>query len=448
MTTAPGVQFIEPQTKLKFALTSVANNTGKLPANDLHMRLQYPAAHGWGSVAIGNQMEGATMFVVYPSNSGTGATLSIRTATGEEEPIGLAGLDCKTQSMITHKSIVDASFACYGVGDDARLKGKSASNWIWAVGPGLKATGPDRDSTDVYLAEHNYYGSFNLDMVKAHVAAPVAAPKASQTTAGHLAQSSGIISATASALVPMITGSTSSGASASAAASMPADNLVRVHAVILCGSFLILFPLGVLLLRVYSVRAHWIVQALASLLSFIGFMIAFAMSGMTEEHRDFKSSHQVLGIILFILMLPQLFMGWAHHMKFKKTGWGTWMAVPHLNLGRLIMFLGLVTGILGFKLSDNTDGAVVFGLSSAGMIIAIICLIVWDRKKRAKLTANHGDDRPSEKLRPAFVPKQQSYEMTRPERVYQAKNKAPLPLIWQNKVNGMWEPPVESNRWA
>lgn len=436
--------FIEPQTKLKFAITSITNSTTSY--NDLHMRIQFPQHFGWGSVAIGTEMTGATMFIVYPSNDNTGATLSIRTATDEDEPIMLAGLTCQTQSMVTSNSTVDASFVCYRIGDDPRVLMKPASQWIWAVGPGGKSTGPNRDSSSVYLAEHNYYGSFSMNMVKAHVAAPPVARTNTAITGAHIA---GLASATASALIPAITGTTSSGATTSATESMPHQSLINAHAVLLGGSFLIFFPLGIFLLRLYTVRAHWICQALATFLSFIGFMIAFAMSGMEgRPDSTFRTGHQILGIMLFVLMLPQLVLGWAHHMKFKKTGWGTWMAVPHINLGRIVMFLGLITGITGFKLSENDSGAVVYGLAAGAVIISIIVLTVWHRKKASKLTAAHGDDRPTEKLtthatQPAYMPEGEPYEMERPDRVYQANSggRGPLRLIYQD-ANGRWQPPA------
>lgn len=179
-TQAPAAQkWIEPQTKLELDLTNYANTTEN--ANDLHMRIRFPQKYGWGSVAIGGQMAGATMFVVYPSKDGKSATFSVRTATGEDQPTMKHDLDCKTGSMVTANSIVDANVICYGAGEDPRLKNQAASKWIWAVGPGGKAVGPNPDDTTAKLVEHERYGSFEMNMVKAAVAAPPPEPQASST---------------------------------------------------------------------------------------------------------------------------------------------------------------------------------------------------------------------------------------------------------------------------
>lgn len=390
MTSSHGVQYVEPNgSNLKFALTSVANATAN--SNDLHMQMQFPQKWGWGSVAIGDQMAEATMFVVYPTTDGKSATFSVRTTSGDVQPIQLKGVDCKTQTMQTANSIVNAAFVCYGIGDDSRLKDKPASNWIWAVGPGGQQTlTGNRDDPTAALVEHELYGSFLLNMLQAKVAPAEIQPLGS----GHTAHPS----ATGIAASPMITGSTSTGASSSGATTMPASGLIHAHAVILCGSFLILYPLSVFLLRLVSVRAHWTLNAFTTLLCVIGFGIAIGMSADSTEHDSFNTGHQVLGIMLMFLLPFQIALGTMHHVKYKRTGWGTWMAMPHLNLGRIIMLVGMIAGITGFDLSENTVGAVLYGLASALVVGILIAFIYWDRRKRANLTNEHGDDRPLEKL--------------------------------------------------
>ena len=122
--------------------------------------------------------------------------------------------------------------------------------------------------------------------------------------------------------------------------------LVDAHAALLAGSFVLLFPLGVLLLRLRSPRWHWALQLLATLLCIAGLGVAIAMSKGSVQYVDFTEGHQILGILVVALVVLQFALGWVHHVQYKRTGARSWLTRGHLGLGRLVVGLGMVNGIL------------------------------------------------------------------------------------------------------
>ena len=123
--------------------------------------------------------------------------------------------------------------------------------------------------------------------------------------------------------------------------------LVIVHAICLAGSFLLLFPLGVVALRWFGwFRTHWILQILATFICIIGLIVAIALSAMDPEYVSFDNSHQILGILVVASLIIQVLLGYSHHRNYQKLGRRTWISHSHLWVGRLVIVLGMVNGVL------------------------------------------------------------------------------------------------------
>ncbi|KUI55723.1 hypothetical protein VP1G_03023 [Cytospora mali] len=148
------------------------------------------------------------------------------------------------------------------------------------------------------------------------------------------------------------------------------DGAVRArtaHGILACVAFVILFPLGGILLRAipgrWSFHAHWVVQMLAWVL----YVAAFALGvELVREVRfpgdtgDFISNphtnyHPIIGIIVFILLLIQPLLGIIHHQNFKRLQRRTLSSHLHLWDGRIAIVLGLVNGGLGLQLAGAAD---------------------------------------------------------------------------------------------
>ena len=123
--------------------------------------------------------------------------------------------------------------------------------------------------------------------------------------------------------------------------------LVILHAICLSGSFLILFPLGVSLLRFFnSFRFHWILQIIATVVCIIGLVVAIAFSVMDFEYNSFSAAHQIIGILVVVALIFQAVLGFMHHKNFKRVGGRTWMSYAHLWTGRAVIIVGMVNAVL------------------------------------------------------------------------------------------------------
>lgn len=129
----------------------------------------------------------------------------------------------------------------------------------------------------------------------------------------------------------------------------------RIHGVVMCVVFVIIFPVGALLLRVWNVRAHLIIQLIGWVLFCMAFAGGIVASKKYNKSRNFASGHQVLGILLFIALLSQWVLGWMNHRTFQKMGHGTIMGKIHLYLGPVVIFLGWINGAIGFRFASKTS---------------------------------------------------------------------------------------------
>lgn len=125
--------------------------------------------------------------------------------------------------------------------------------------------------------------------------------------------------------------------------SMPA---VYVHAVLLGGSFLFLFPIGVVLLRLTSVRMHLIVQLVTFTLCLIGLIVGVSMSAQSLQFASFAAAHQLMGIVAVIALALQACLGYINHRAYKLTGKSTPLRLLHVGLGRVLLPLGMLSSVL------------------------------------------------------------------------------------------------------
>lgn len=132
-------------------------------------------------------------------------------------------------------------------------------------------------------------------------------------------------------------------------ATQNSDPGARIHGIVMCVTFVIILPLGALLLRVWNVKAHIVVQFIGWVLFCMAFAGGAVASTKYNKSKKFASGHQVLGILLLIALFTQWVLGWLHHRKFKKEGRGTIMGKIHLYLGPATIFFGWINGGLGFR---------------------------------------------------------------------------------------------------
>jgi hypothetical protein len=125
--------------------------------------------------------------------------------------------------------------------------------------------------------------------------------------------------------------------------------LVYIHAILLGVVFVLVFPIGVIGLRLnrsFAVKLHWLLQTLATITAYIGLAIAITLSIVGIEYSDFTQGHQILGLIVVGLLALQILLGTVHHGIYKKLGRRSISSYLHMGLGRVVIYAGMINAIL------------------------------------------------------------------------------------------------------
>jgi hypothetical protein len=260
--------------------------------------------------------------------------------------------------------------------------------FMWAVGPAGHA--PRSNAFDAPLRFRSFHGTFQLDMTQAH----------------------GI-------KLPAL-GTKEVGVAFQGKASRDHEFKSPAHAAIMRIAFVILFPLGILLLRVLNkVKLHAIVQGVGTVFATIGIILGFVLSKeyqrvsfvqplflikyarqadkiffLFSQSRSFNSAHQIIGIIVFIFLLAQWLTGFLHHRTYVKTQQPTWMIKPHkYGLGAFVMFLGIVNIAVGFRFANAGAYNLFYVPIVIGLIVLLISAVALRKfvaSKKAKTTQPFG----------------------------------------------------------
>ncbi|KAK5123004.1 hypothetical protein LTR85_003570 [Meristemomyces frigidus] len=343
-------------------------------SGDLYMHMSAPAGNQWMAAGIGSQMKDALMFVAYPSKNGSGMTLSPRLGSGHTEPSYYDSINC---SLIYGDDLADANTVTSG--DDGVMVVnavcKNATTWtsgslsytataqefIFAVGPGSDvgpgghgSTPLQSNSLSAGLRRHSFYGEFTMDITSAvsteSSTAGVPRPNDSANSTNYVREN------------------------ASTAFSDKADNdpAPAIHAFVMCLTFVVIFPLGALLLRVLKrVILHAIVQTIGLVLVCMATAGGIVISTQYNRSKHFASAHQVIGILLFLALFLQLGLGILHHRIFKREQRPTILSKIHLYLGPVILVFGVINAPIGFVFAGNPH------LCLPYVVILVIVAIVF-----------------------------------------------------------------------
>jgi len=164
------------------------------------------------------------------------------------------------------------------------------------------------------------------------------------------------------------------------------------HGVIAGLCFAVLFPLGAIVLRIFSFNGLIWVHAGIQVLTQILFIVAFGLGvSITQDIKTLSGGHvnyitkyhPIIGIVVFALVLAQPVLGHMHHTAFMRTGGRTAWSHAHMWIGRLIITLGIINGGLGFLLAQNTSvGPIAYAIVAAIFyIIYVVSAFVAERRK-------------------------------------------------------------------
>ncbi|KAB2570909.1 Cytochrome b561 eukaryote [Lasiodiplodia theobromae] len=361
---------------LTFSLT--ATNTDD--AVDLYLHLSAPDDCQWVAVGVGARMKDALIFLVYHDSSGNNVTFSPRVATGESEPTYRSSIACSVyQGEDTPRVGIledpDTDGDRYSVNAHCRdvkssvpelaldLSSKTQP-FIYAIGPW--SHGLYSDSKRAGIRRHRYYGGFTMDMTVATEPNATDAGKAFGTQMKDATPRDG---------PHEDDGSRGSG----------------THAVFMCGTFLFIFPIGVVLLRSFErVKWHAGTQTGGLLVVCAGVGLGIWVSKFYNKSKKFDSVHQIIGLIVFALLFVQLGLGWFHHRIFMRSQSPTMMGTIHRYLGPSVLGAGLANGFIGFRFAGAGRSNIIYLLLVLVMFVILIVGVWYKRRKdRRKAAAAH-----------------------------------------------------------
>lgn len=362
-----------------FALNAVQNG-------DLYFHMSGPTQYSWMAIGIGQDMDDNLMFIVHEGASKGSLTLSPRVAmNGESEPTYYPAIHCDQLPSDTSGSTSSESMSLSAVCHNATSWDKgsldlssSSQDFMFAFGPPHKL---QSDSFSAPLLRHELYGNFVMDMTKATSNSKGSVPQPNGSNDAYVSLNS----------------------SDAQEVTSDSDKSVIVHGVVACIAYILLYPLGALILRLagrLAVRMHWIWQTIASILVVVGFGLGAYASTQYNRSRDFSDPHQIIGIVLLLAVATQITLGAVHHMIFKKKGKSTILGKVHRIVGPLIIFVAIVNGGLGLDLAcksgrchiflhaeadlfavASTGSKIAYAVVVAVFAVALIGVWVWAMKR-------------------------------------------------------------------
>ncbi|KAK5690631.1 hypothetical protein LTR97_012187 [Elasticomyces elasticus] len=392
----------DPSAKAGYFVTTTSQDADYVVAinavqnGDIYFHMSAPTVNSWVGVGIGENMADSLMLVSYKSANGTGVTTSARMGTGHSEPEVLRNTEAHVEliwndayapfcNTASHKSggIMISHGVCRGCGNVSSLDyTNKAQPFIFAVGP--KEDLQD-DSVEAPVRRHVYYGRFTMDMTLATTPLDfLEGADYGRVPAPNVQGPAGLQSDTnfqSNHTSPVVDGHVDS------------DPTPIVHGVMMGVAFIVIFPLGSILLRLTnSVRWHWVVQSVGVLCVIIGFGTGVSVSYEYNRTKSFASAHQSLGLLLLAFTLIQFGLGAAHHLLFKahaisqtsrrkesRTVWKPipWLRRPHLVLGPMTLLLALVNGGLGINLARDDFARIPYAAVVAIIGIAFLLVRLW-----------------------------------------------------------------------
>ncbi|KAK8144545.1 hypothetical protein G3M48_005662 [Beauveria asiatica] len=349
--------FVSPDKDLGFAFT-----IGDEDVNDYFVTMRLKTTRSWGAIGLGSHdMAGALYFVMYLNEKGDNVTFSPRLAYGNYEPFFY---DSMRWEYLPGTHVQDGyatlSFRCIECqnwpGADSG-KGyldlnSNSQKSIWALGPRQKMHSDDQKAA---LRFHESHGVFSIDMARTKGAADT----------------------------PVLTDkSVDEGITQVEHATKLFDVKSSMHAALMTLAILVLFPLGIVLLRVGRWASwHGVNQAVALIIVLAGFGMGIATSAHYNRSKKFNSAHQIIGFLVVAFLLGQFTLGVMHHLEYRQTRAPTKYGKIHVWLGNGVLLLAVFNMLYGYFFAMNYAAAL--GLCITVMVLCLAALFFSIRQIRA-----------------------------------------------------------------
>ncbi|KFA79391.1 hypothetical protein S40288_06071 [Stachybotrys chartarum IBT 40288] len=349
--------FVSPDDSVAFALTVPDHN------QDIYFAIRMANRLAWAGIGLGSDdMPGALYLIIYRNEAGDNVTFSPRLSTTNTEPRHFPDLEYDVLNGTGVRDDYTYFYArctahCRSWPAGGTSRGyidvsDSNQHAIYAAGP---RSSFGSDSPSASLKFHSRFGAFTIDM---------------RRTQG-------------SADPPVLTeDSATSGAEGLMHRERQVYWIAVVHGIFMVFAFALLFPQGVLMLRIFGwVKWHAVNQMVSSVFVFVGLVLGILASRLYQRSMHFDSAHQILGIIIVATVISQLVLGFLHHKKHQTNQGPSRYGQIHIWVGRVMLLFGLINAFAGFFFALEARYAGV--LAGILMFIFIGCaVLMWLNSRR------------------------------------------------------------------
>ena len=164
-------------------------------------------------------------------------------------------------------------------------------------------------------------------------------------------------------------------------------------------AWVVIFPLGSIVLRTVHSKGAWKLHAAVQLIAMMTFITAVGIGiWLTIQWARYtpiwNDPHIVIGLVIFSLMICQPVIGYIHHLIFirrangRRTGFGH----IHVWLGRILIVLGMVNGGLGLRLAGQSPlqsygvtrrAEIGYSVVAGFVFLLYASIATWSEKRRA-----------------------------------------------------------------
>lgn len=313
-------------------------------------------------------MTGANIFIMYADGQGN-VTVSPRHGAGHFEPEHdtSANITLLEGSGVTQNRMV-ANVLCANCerwnGGSTDFTGNSG-DWIFASRSGSPL---NTQQLDAGLEQHQNNAAFTWDYTEAQGGSDntnpfVARQGGSQTGSG--------VSPTPSSSSSSSSGSSGGDSSSGGETSQPSDAFIMAHGILAAIAFLVLFPIGAVLVRIPSL-SPW-VHAGMQIFAYCCFVAAAGLGiYLATSLGDLTETHPIIGMVLLGLLFFQPLGGFLHHRAYKDKEGRTTVSYLHVWLGRACVLLGIVNGGLGLELAGDVKKSYIIAYSVVAGVMGLL----------------------------------------------------------------------------
>lgn len=266
---------------------------------------------GWRAIGTGNQMAGSNMLITWMASGQP--VLSHRSASGENQPQTTLATGAYTENtdvsrVATAGNMTVASWTFGGI------TSAPGNGYIWALNPTTAPTTNDVTST---IRKHSDYGFSSLDFTKAYTGQAPSTPPGVTALLGY----GGVGGST--------TSSSASGGGGGGGGKMMRElnaknNIIIAHMVFMLLTWLILVPAAILVARWGRTFFTWFpvhrgIQLVSFTTLFIGFFLGVGATSRLGAP-SLGSTHQKLGLAIFLITIFQVALGQVGHVVRRKNG--------------------------------------------------------------------------------------------------------------------------------